>query len=261
MGWDPVATAASSSVVRYGIVHVALVLAAFAVAARRKDGASLGLLAMGVLAEGLAVLSLRSALGIEYHYLVFWTSAATTLTWFGALAALGSAMAASAPARAIAARIDTNRASAGGLALGIIAALGCGALQQAWVAHNHPAPQVRPGVAAIYRALRADLATRGAQPVLHLDGAWEVATALQLELARDGVTAYVHEDERWVLGTKSPLWTTAPRPVHVWAGLPAERPRVAACRRPVADAPAAGDFPPVALWVDAVDSPCERAER
>lgn len=261
MGWDPVATTASASVVRYAVVHLVAVAAGFFVAARRKDRASLGLLAMGILAEVLAIASLRSALGIEYHYLVFWTSAATTLAWVGALAALGSALAASAPARALLARVRPRSAESDALVLTLLAALACGALQQAWIAHNHPAPQLRPGVEAMYRALRAELASSGAQPVLHLDGAWEVTTALQLELARDGVTAYVHDEERWVLGAKTPLWTTAPKPVHVWAGLPAERPKVAACLRPVAEAPAAGDFPPVALWMNEADAPCEGAAR
>jgi hypothetical protein len=92
------------------------------------------------------------------------------------------------------------------------------------------------GFEQIYGALRAELAKRDAEPVLHLDGAWEFSAALELELTRDGVTPHVHDDERWVLGTRPPSAARARRPLHVWAGLPAERPRFAACAAPIAEA-------------------------
>lgn len=255
MGWDPVPDEASASVVCFAIVHVLAVVIAVVVARRRRDGASLGLLAMGLFAEGLAVMSLRSSLGIDYRYLVFWTSAATTLAWIGVASTFTSAAAESLFPRELVESVSPARVSSFVLLLAIPAALAVGDLQRTWIGHNQPAPRKRPGVEAIYRALRAELAARGAEPVVHLDGAWELCTAFQLELARDGVRAYVHEDERWVLGPKAPLFRSAPKPLHVWAGLPAERPRIAACKAPVAEAPAYDDYPPIALWVAEGDPP------
>ncbi len=245
MGWDPVPEEASATVVRLGVVHVVVVVVGFLVAYRRKDVASLALLAIAVLAELLGIVSLRSALGIEYRYLVFWTSAASTVAWIAAFAALGGAAASRV-------RLP-RRAPEIFLAFAYALSIACAHVQRVWIDHNHPAPRLRPGLQAIYEHLRTELAARNAQPVLHIDGAWELNVAFQLELAKDGVTAYVHDEERWIFGPQPPSWTAAPKPLHVWASLPAERPKGEGCMTRVAEAPAFADLPPASLWVSEAD--------
>ncbi len=245
MGWDPVPDEASTTVIRLAFFHLLLVGAAFVVAKRRRDGPGAVLLSFAVLAELLGIVSLRSALGIDYRYLVFWTSAATTVAWLAAFAVLFGAVSSKV-------RLP-RRAPEVFLGAMVVAALACGHLQRVWIGHNHPAPKQRPGLQTIYEHLRAELRARGAQPVLHIDGAWELDVAFQLELARDGITAFVHDDERWIFGPKPPSWTTATKPLHVWASLPRERPKGEACLTRIVEAPAFEDHPPPSLWVSETD--------
>lgn len=245
MGWDPVPDEASTTSIRLAVLHLVLVVAAFVVARRRGDGPGVLLLTIAVLAELLGIVSLRSALGIDYRYLVFWTSAATSVAWIAAFAVLLDAVATKV--------VLPKRALGAFLAATVVAALACAHLQRVWIARNHPAPKHRPGLETIYEHLRAELRTRGADPVIHIDGAWELDVAFQLELAKDGITTYVHDDERWIFGPKPPSWTKANKPLHVWASLPGQRPKGEACLTRIVEAPAFEDLPPPSLWVSETD--------
>jgi len=173
-----------------------------AVSWRKRDRASIALLGIGTLASVASLLALRAIVGTTYYYLVFWTTAATTLVWLGALSAVAFAI----PRHV-------------GTALALLFALLATSNQGAWLAKNPIAINAvapRTDARTIYGALREYMREHDAVPVFHRDASWNTSLALMNELARDGLEGRVEERERWILGRQFRTPTGAPRIFHVY---------------------------------------------
>ncbi len=213
MGWDPVPPSIGWTAKVILVLHAALLVTGGIVAARRRDALGVALIAVGLLGELSALASLRSSVGPDYYYLLFWTTAASTVAWIGGLTAITRA--AAPPARALAA--------CAAVLLGA-ASFGVTLLQRGWIVRNHPAPVIQPTLRDVQRAVRDRLEREGAAAVVHVDGAWEYNVGLMLELLKDGVPVYVHDDDRWLLGRQPPSMPRSGRLLHLFAALPQERP-------------------------------------
>jgi hypothetical protein len=182
------------------------------VAWRRRDGASLALLAFAGIANVLAIAAIRAIMGEEERSLLFWTTAISALGWIGALSSLGSALAATVarqrlPERAVAAAATTALA---------VFALTTSGLERAWIAAHPHAPASDPSFAPARREVYELLRAQPERPVLHLAGAWEVTTTLLLEADRDGVDFRLADSDRWAFpaargptadaGAERPIW-------------------------------------------------------
>jgi hypothetical protein len=88
-------------------------------------------------------------------------------------------------------------------------------LQCVWISRNAVAPIAREDVREVYAALLRRLHTGTINPVVHLAGAWPIATVFVLELSKDGVRSYLVERARWMFG-RPPLPSEAPRPLHFY---------------------------------------------
>lgn len=186
MASEPVETmSAGSSAVPTVVMFVATVLA-IALAARRRDNTGLALAGTGLGASICAVLAMRGVIGITFQYLVFWTTAASTLAWMGVVATFASAARASWRASVLALLIASTFATS----------LGARWSQKFNVVRDRP----REDLQAIYASLRGELDKRHATPVLHVDGAWFLAPMLANELTREGIDARTDERDRWLLG-------------------------------------------------------------
>lgn len=214
MGWDPVPFVASPSVERIGAVHVAVVVLGGLAAGVSRDRASARLLAFGVLAELLAVASLRGSAGDDFHYLVFWTTAASTMAWIGGFAGLAGLAARRLRARSLPWGVVVA-------ALGVLAALVAG-LSASWTARNHPAWRKRPEFASIYAQLVRRLDERDATPIVHLAGAWNEAAGLVLELTKSHHATPIVERDRWFFGRSLPSADDADHPLHLVVVRPTE---------------------------------------
>ncbi|MEZ4263745.1 MAG: hypothetical protein R3B36_31925 [Polyangiaceae bacterium] len=215
MRWDPVPEGVTKTARTIALLHVVLVTAAAAVAWRRRDRASLALLAFGALADLVAVNALQAVIGTSYHYLVFWTTGASTVAWIGVLSAFFSAGAAAATRSERATRLLSPATIAIGLALGLATT----SLQRQWLSTHPVAPASRPAereaLRDAYTALRERLDKDGATAVIHADGAWDMAHATVLELEKDRVDVRVSEADRWnYYGVRSSDGLA--KPLHVY---------------------------------------------
>jgi hypothetical protein len=203
------------------IVHVLSVAIAALIAARRRDVASLALLGVGALADAIAVVSLQAVVGASTHYLLFWTTAASTVAWIGVLGAAFSiieALALRAP------RVTAFIAPALVL-VGLSAAVVATSLQRFWLAKHPAAPSSRPELRADLRALEAALRQRlerdGTTVVVHREGATEVADALVLELEKDAVDVHVASADASAFVGVRPEAGVA-KPLHAWLATTAQ---------------------------------------
>jgi len=227
MGSGPMPLTITKTATSILVVFLAAAAAAGFAAWRRRDDAGRALLLVGGLSSVLAVFALRAIIGVDYSYLVFWTTAATTTVWMGTLATAASAASdAAARARPSLARAGAAAALTVGVATGLFAA----SLQRAWLSHDvlRAMPFARYG--QLHEAVRARVVSKGETPVVHLDGAWHVGTSLLLELTRDGVSPRTVERDRWLAGRHVRDDAGVEYPVHLYAAVNPGHPHpLAAC--------------------------------
>ncbi|HVH45876.1 MAG TPA: hypothetical protein VM925_26160 [Labilithrix sp.] len=218
MRWDAMPAKVSRTARTLAFVHVLLVTLAALVAFRR-DTASLAIVAFGVLGELVALFALRSIVGDDLHYLVFWTTAASSVAWIGAFSAVFRA------ASALKTGAKGQRLVRGSLVVcGLLAAAIATSFQGRWLARNPAMPGSYPGMpptmSALHAGLRERLARETATPVIHLEGAYDLAQAMVLELEKDSLDVRVAETDRWnFTGVRSGAGLS--RPLHVWFSQPA----------------------------------------
>lgn len=221
MASEPVETMSAGSSAVPTIVMFVATLGALFVAKRRRDMTSLALAGTGLGASVCALLAMRGVIGITFQYLVFWTTAASTLAWIGVAGTFASA------ARA------RWRPSVVALLIGTVAATLLGARwTQKWtIVRDRP----REDMQASYLALRGELKERRATPVLHVEGAWYMAPMFANELTRDGVDARTDERDRWLLGGQlRSASDVAGNVLHVYAHTDSTPLAVRACTKLVA---------------------------
>ncbi|MBX3190628.1 MAG: hypothetical protein KF819_26745 [Labilithrix sp.] len=216
MRWDPIPATAPASARITAAIFVASMLAAIVVARRRRDHASLAWLVAGLLGSVLAINALRAMVGDDHYSLIFWTTAASSLAWVGAL---------STACAAIEARLATlparrSRIMGAAIALaGLLLAARATGVQRAWLARFPFAvasdPEKAEGRVEIHRAIRAEVDRDGAVPVVHLDGAWEIAMSVVLEHDKEALDLRLADADLWGFpGGRSAAG--APRVKHVW---------------------------------------------
>jgi hypothetical protein len=210
---DPVPPALSATALRSTVALLLASALAAGIALRRRDTASLSLLGAGALASLLAVLALRAVIGTNFIYLVYWTTAGSTLLWMG----VGAALASGAAELAARARPSIARPLTA-LALGFVLATSAASasLQRGWLARNTLGPQVSAPMREVYLALAARVAKTGETPVIHAQGAWYIACNFLLELSKDGLPAAIDERDRWLFGRQTPTPEGLARPLHVY---------------------------------------------
>ncbi len=231
MRWDAIPPTLSRTARTLAWIHVGSLIAGGVLCWCRRDRRSATLLAVGAGAEGIAISTLRGIVGEHFHYLVFWAAAGNAVAWLGLLSALGNAASDALRRRTDAARRIAFAAFSTG-AFGAWAATAW--LQCVWISRNVPTALARDEVRDVYAALLGRLRREGDSPVVHLDGAWSVATVFVLELSNDGIPAYHVERERWIFG-RPPTSDEAPRPLlHVYLQEPDLPLKVARCLEPFA---------------------------
>jgi hypothetical protein len=222
MRWDEMPKHLSRTASAIAVVHVLSAMVAAVLVIRRKDATSGSLLGFGVLAQIIATFSLRAIVGDDLHYLVFWTTAGSSITWLGILAAFA------APVTLRATALTASR-RARSIAWGaiLVAMFGIAVVttsfQRDWLARIGGLPGSYPGMkptmSALHGALRQRLTADGATAVVHLDGAYDLAQAMVLELEKDGIDVRVGEDDRWIF-TGARSGAGLERPFHVWFSQP-----------------------------------------
>ncbi|HXX70461.1 MAG TPA: hypothetical protein VEK07_24985 [Polyangiaceae bacterium] len=215
---------------RFSIVVAAVwaiaVAGGAALAIRRRDDASIALLGAGVLASVVALFALRAVVGDAMFYLVFWTTAGSTVAWMGiataiagALPTVGRRLWPLAPRALVAVPVASV----------VLASVLATSTNWAWISRqNLASPHARVARGA-YDALLARLRRTGETPVVHVEAAWYIALLLLNELARDGIEARVEPKDRWILGRQFPTPQDAPRPLHVYSRTNLERLDLAEC--------------------------------
>lgn len=204
MASEPVETMSAGSSPLPAIVMFAAVLAALVVARKRRDEISFALSAGGLVASLSAILAMRGVVGITFQYLVFWTTAASTLAWLGVVSTFASASG----------RWGWRAASVAVLIGAIFATSLSARWNEKWTAASD---KPRADMQTLYVALRAELEKRHSVPVVHIEGAWYVGTMLANELTRDGIDVRGEARERWLLGRqlRTPTGVTG-NMLHVW---------------------------------------------
>ena len=208
--------------VRTTLLLVAMSAGAGALAFKRRDYPSVALLALGMLMSVLSAFSLRAIVGVNFIYLLFWTTAATTVMWMGVLSTVAAAVAAriergaSASTTARVARVAWPVA----LVALVVAALRVTSLQRGYLAHETLRPPVDAVGRELYGTIRARVAETGETPVFHADGAWHCGLAFLLEASKDHLDARVVDRDRWILGRQSGGIEGVARPLHVYADVP-----------------------------------------
>jgi hypothetical protein len=209
MRWDAMPETLGPTARAWMAIHLVLLTSAALFAKRRNDGASLALLVVGALGNAIAVTALRAIVGVSYHYLVFWTTAASSLVWIGIIGTGLRFVEETARRRRLVQVVGVL------LLLGL--ATGTTSMQRTWFAEHPVPPASRPAesadLLAVYAELRARLADRTA--VIHSEGAWDMSYATLLELEKDRIEVRVPARDRWLYsGLRSS--DGLPRPLHVW---------------------------------------------
>lgn len=193
-------------------VHVGAGAAAALVAVKRRDAASLALLAIGALADAVAVPSLQCIVGPSAPYLVLWTTAATSILWIGVFSSFFAAVGAQ-----LLKLPKLSGAAATPLVFVALAAAVTTASLQRFALARHPAgigshPELRADVKSAYEGLRGRLTRDGATPVIHAEGMTDIALAFYVELEQDRVDVRMPDRERRRMtalagaeGAKNPL--------------------------------------------------------
>ncbi len=212
------------------VVHLVALALALVVAHRRRDAPSTALLAVSVLAHVLAILALRAVVGTTFYYLVFWTTAASTLGWTGVLA---TALRTTETTK----HGERFRRWFGNAALffAIGACLLATGLQRASLEHVVLLPTPSNEIGRIHDAIvsrtRAEIRT----PVIHAYGGWHAAMALVLELVKDGESPEIVARDRWILGRQLAVARGEGKPrLHLWVRTPFEAMELAPCLSKIA---------------------------
>ena len=213
------------------IVHVATVACAAIIASRRRDLVSVGLLAFGLTADAIGVIVLARFPGTTWHYVAFWTTAASSVAWMGVLSTLFSAIGALAPRVPRVSGVIAPALTVVGLSTAVTAT----SLQRFWIARHPTAPEARldlsPDLRALEAALRARMKRDDRIPVVHRDGAGDIADGLVLELEKDEVDVRVgNADRDAYVGVRTA--NGVDRPLHVWLATPWQPLRMARCPSP-----------------------------
>lgn len=196
--------------------HVGLGVMCALIAWRRKDVSSLGLLAMGAVADLVAVAILQLVVAPSAPYLVFWTTAGSCLVWIGVFSTFFSAFGAAAlkSPRVIGATATPL------IVVGLSAAVVTASIQR-YAFAKHPAgpgshPELRPDMQKAYAGLSARLKKDGATPVLHPEGLTDIALGFYLDLEKDRVDVRAPANFRPLLvGSRG---EEKVKPLHVWLG-------------------------------------------
>jgi hypothetical protein len=217
MHWEPMPAKLPASAAVIAFVFIAARIAAAVFATKRKETLTLTLLGVSTAADLLVILALLSIVGADYHYLVFWTTAATTIGWLGVLAA-----------------IPDRRWL---LALLVVAAGLTTARQRAWIARNSDVlpgsrPDVRADFGVVYTAMRERLAKENAIPIIHREGDWGMAAAAFVELDKDHAPALVPRIDAWNFYGVKP-WDSGPG-LHLWFATSRDPLELAPCLEPIA---------------------------
>jgi hypothetical protein len=213
---------------RWLAVLVVLSAAAIALAWRRRDATSGSFLGLGVVMSVLSAFALRAIVGVNYIYLLFWTTAGVTVIWMGIVATFATALAdvvGRSRARATLARVSWAVA----LVVMLAASLRVSALQRSYLARETLRPAVDTSERDAYAALRARLAQAGETPVFHAHGAWHYGLAFLLEASKDHMDARIVDRERWILGRQTPGAEGVAHPLHVYVDTPDARVFVRGC--------------------------------
>jgi hypothetical protein len=230
---DAMRTVAAPNARLVAIVHVMSIAIAAIVAGRRRDAPSISLLGIGAIADAAAVFSLQAVVGPVHHFLVFWTTAASSVAWIGVLSTFFAAVGAVGLKMP---RVSGMMAPAL-VILTLAAAVTSTSLQSFWLAKNASAlsglPDLRADLRAIEEALRARLQRDGSIVTVHREGARDIADALVLELEKDGVDVRVaNADHNAYSGVRTANGVA--KPLHVWFSTTAQPLRLAPCLEPIA---------------------------
>lgn len=230
--WSPVPAGLSRTEITIVAVHIVAVVAAFVVARRRRDTTSLALLSVGAVSSVLALSAIRAIAGEEHYSLLFWSTAPSTVSWMGVVSTFAGA-----------ASDWVERRKAPRMAMRVLAFAGAAAVivttifQRDWLAANPAAlvwgAEPREDLRAVLGTLHERLARDGSTPVIHLFGAWPIATAAVLELEKDGVDVRLSDADAWSFaGAKTKAGVE--RPYHVYFDSPDDPLRLVPCLELVA---------------------------
>ena len=228
--WDEVPSALTRFELYVASTHAVALAASFVVAWRRRYETILTMLFISLLGDALAIFAIRAIVGSVHYSLLLWATASTSLGWIAIFATAARAIPSSARGR-----------HAMGVALVGVAAW-VTSLQGRWLS-RFPLP---PGTYAFNRDVRAatyatmlDKAHADNRTlVIHVTGAWTIATAFIAELDRDRAEYFVDEGARWGFpGARSAIGE--PRVMHVWFRDPwaSPPPAVMPCAHVLSDAP------------------------
>jgi hypothetical protein len=199
-------------------IQTALAAVCAMIAVKRKDVASVALLAIGGVATAVAIGALQAIVGPSTPALVFWSSAASSLVWIGIVATVLSAFGAAL----LKAPKFMGATATPFIIFGLTSAVVAASLQR-WSLSKHPAgpgshPELRPDIAAVYGSVRERLLKDNATPVVHLnDSLGDIALGFVLELEKDRIDVRVPSPDRSVLvGIRSE--ERLQRPLHLWVG-------------------------------------------
>jgi hypothetical protein len=215
---EPPLAHVSVTAFRSTVALCALAAVACAVALRRRDYASVTFVGVGALASVVSVLALRAIVGANYTYLLFWTTAATTVMWIGVVSTLATALADVVERSARPALVRVAAAVA--VVVTCAVALEVSSLQRGHLARNPAGPVEHPDVREGYAALRARLAASGETLVVHAYGAWHYALALLLEASKDGLDPRIVDRDRWIFGRQPSGAAGVAHPLHVYVQTP-----------------------------------------
>ena len=227
MRWDPMPSGLTTTARNIAFLQVTMTVLCGAIAFRRRDFTSLWLITFGAVASVVALSALSAIVGPSYHYLVFWTTAASSVTWIGVLSTILSATcAASLP-------MSRSRGVLGSALVAVLGSVVCATwLQRDWLARSPAAPASRDlerdDLRAVHDALRSRLASGGATAIIHTEGAWDMASAMVLELEKDRADVRVPERDRWsYMGI--PSGDTVQNALHVYFSTTRLPLRIAPC--------------------------------
>lgn len=228
MRWEPVPLGISKTARAILGVEVVAVLASAIVALRRRDAASLTLLAFGVVGSAFAVSSMRAILGEQHYSLIFWTIVPGTVAWMGVFTTFASALAPKIERW----RAESPHVLRALVGLGLLAALTSAGFNRQWLGRNPRAPgsspEMAPVLEAILGTIHERLAKEDAVPVIHMMGGWTWATAAELELEKDGIDVRIADVDTWsYAGAKTAAG--APRAIHLYFEIPADPLPIAPC--------------------------------
>jgi hypothetical protein len=201
MNWQPMPGTVPPSAWAAAFVHIVAAGGATFVAWKRHDKISTALLVSGLGGQLASIYAITKISGDVFPYLLFWICAFSAAAWIGILA---TALNVGAERVKRLGRMPNDlrfAALCGALVLG-----SCGAvhLQKQWIAQNDVLPSEHASLKEVYGKLADEVRLHGWQPIIHMEGAWTLATVLVLELARDGIPPYLPEVNAFMFGRAAP---------------------------------------------------------